>query len=313
MLDAQRVAAIDCGTNSIRLLVADVDIDGTKTDLAREMRIVRLGQGVDRTGFLAEEAIERTLAALREYAVIIADHGVQKIRFCATSATRDATNSAEFGQRVERVIGVRPEVISGLSESRFSYVGATWGLPPGSRAVLDIGGGSTELVLGDKPLGPDVGESYDIGSVRMTERFLHADPPTLAEIGTCLDACDRLIGRELEKYPPVSTLIGVAGTITTVAAHALELPRYDSEALHGARIPVAEMTSACLALASMSVAERRDLPFMHPGRADVIGGGALVLDSVLSHLPLQTDEIVISEHDILDGIALSFVLPLDQP
>ncbi len=313
MPDAQRVAAIDCGTNSIRLLVADVAADGSKTDLVREMRIVRLGQGVDRTGVLAEEAIGRTLRALEEYAEIVRAHEVERVRFCATSATRDAANAAEFGQRVERVIGVRPEVITGTLESRFSYVGATWGLPRGSKAVLDIGGGSTELVIGDKPFGPDLGESYDIGSVRMTERFLHSDPPTLAEIGTCLDACDRLIGRELEKYPKVSTLIGVAGTITTVAAHALELQTYDREKLHGARIPVGEVASACLALASMSVAERRNLPFMHPGRADVIGGGALVLDSVLSHLPLETEEIVISEHDILDGIALSFVLPLDAP
>ena len=296
-----RVAAIDCGTNSIRLLVADLT-DGVASELVREMRIVRLGQGVDATGRLAPDAIERTLHATREYAELIAMLGAGNVRFCATSAVRDAENADDFASAVESIVGVRPQVLTGQEEALASFVGATRGLVPARTLVVDIGGGSTELVLGE---GSDVewSTSLDIGSVRLTERLLPSDPPPVAEITTAMHHLDSVLGPALDGLKPVTSVVGVAGTVTTVAAHAMGLPSYDRKTIHGARLPVDRLRSACLSLAQMSVADRRALPFMHPGRADVIGGGALVFDRVLEQLPLDTDVVLISEHDILDGIA----------
>ncbi len=296
-----RVAAIDCGTNSIRLLVTDIS-DGTSAELVREMRIVRLGQGVDATGRLAPEAIDRTLQATREYAELIAMLGAQRIRFCATSAARDAENADDFADAVESILGVRPQVLSGEEEALASFVGATRGLEPHRALVLDIGGGSTELVVGE---GDEVewSTSLNIGSVRLTERDLPSDPPPVAELTAAMQHLDSVLAPAVDGLAPVSSVVGVAGTVTTVAAHALNLPSYDRDAIHGARLAIDELRSACLSLAQMSVADRRALPFMHPGRADVIGGGALVLDRVLEQLPLDTDSVVVSEHDILDGIA----------
>jgi exopolyphosphatase/guanosine-5'-triphosphate,3'-diphosphate pyrophosphatase len=301
---SERVAAIDCGTNSIRLLVTDIS-DGVATELMRDMRIVRLGQGVDATGRLAPEAIERTLAATREYAETIASLRADRVRFCATSAARDASNAEDFAMAVEEIVGVRPEILTGVEEARASFVGATRGLgSSGDVLVMDIGGGSTELVVGrDESVAWST--SLDIGSVRMTERFLLADPPTAGEIDACATHLREVLAREVVGLSPISALVGVAGTITTVAAHALSLPAYDRAAIHGAHLPIDETRAACASLATMTIAERRALPFMHPGRADVIGGGALVLDAVLTTLPLATTELIVSEHDILDGIALA--------
>jgi exopolyphosphatase/guanosine-5'-triphosphate,3'-diphosphate pyrophosphatase len=300
----ERVAAIDCGTNSIRLLVTDVS-ESRSSELVREMRIVRLGQDVDATGRLAQEAIERTLAATREYAATIESLGADRVRFCATSAARDASNAEEFASAIEAIVGVRPEILTGAEEARASFLGATRGLgADGDVLVVDIGGGSTELVVGCD------GEvtwstSLDVGSVRMTERFLSTDPPTHAELKECGTALRQAISQAAKDLSPVATLVGVAGTVTTVAAHALDLAEYDRSAIHGARLTFAGVRAACASLVAMSVAERRALPFMHPGRADVIGGGALILDTVLTAVPFATDALIVSEHDILDGIALT--------
>lgn len=301
----ERVAAIDCGTNSIRLLVADVS-DAGATELVREMRIVRLGQGVDATGRLAPEAIERTLAATTEYAAIITDLGVDRVRYCATSAARDAENAEEFASAVHDILGVRPQVLSGTEEARASFLGATRGLgaTDGDALVVDIGGGSTELVIGrDEVVAWSV--SLDVGSVRLSERFLVSDPPSASEVEACAGHLAEVLGGATVGLAPVDLLVGVAGTITTVAAHVLELPFYDHDAVHGARLSVDAVRQGCRSLVAMTVEERRALPFMHPGRADVIGGGALVLEAVLAAVPLATSELVVSEHDILDGIALA--------
>ena len=301
---SERVAAIDCGTNSIRLLVTDLS-DGTSEELIREMRIVRLGQDVDATGRLAPEAIDRTLAATREYAELIASLHTDRVRFCATSAARDASNAEEFMSAIEGIVGVRPQILTGAEEAQASFTGATRGLgTTGESLVVDIGGGSTEFVVGkDDRVGWST--SLDIGSVRMTERFLHTDPPTADEMEACSSHLGDAIGSATAGLAPVSTLIGVAGTVTTVAAHALSLPAYDRTAIHGARLTVDEARTACASLVAMTVEQRRALPFMHPGRADVIGGGALSLDAVLTSLPLAADQLIVSEHDILDGIALA--------
>ena len=300
----ERVAAIDCGTNSIRLLVTDVS-DGASGELIREMRIVRLGQDVDATGRLAPEAINRTLDATREYVEMIASLHADRVRFCATSAARDASNAEEFMSAIEDIVGVRPEILTGTEEARASFVGATRGLRTvGDALVVDIGGGSTELVVGrDETVRWST--SMDVGSVRMTERFLPTDPPTADETGACSSHLRDAIASAADGLAPVATLIGVAGTITSVAAHALNLSEYDRTAIHGARLTVDETREACASLVAMTVEQRRALPFMHPGRADVIGGGALILDAVLTSLPLATNELIVSEHDILDGIAFS--------
>lgn len=300
MAGSRRVAAIDCGTNSLRLLITDVDGD-TKDDLVREMRVVRLGQGVDRTGAFAPEAVERTLGVCREYGELISALGAERVRFCATSAARDASNGDLLIDGVESVLGVRPEIITGDAEARASYLGATRELA-GAALVADIGGGSTELVQGSDGQ-VTWATSLDVGSVRLTERFLHDDPPTVEQIIACETALDYLIEPVVKDLEPVTSFIGVAGTITTVAAHALGLRSYDSTRIHGARLSVDEVRSGCLSLVRMSVADRRALPFMHPGRADVIGAGSLILDRLLAALPWDSDLVTISEQDILDGIA----------
>ena len=300
-----RVAAIDCGTNSIRLLVSDVG-DDHKSDLVREMRIVRLGQDVDRTGHLAEEAIARTLQATREYAELIAMFGADRVRFCATSAVRDADNAAAFEDAIEGILGVRPVVLAGLDEARASFLGATRDLERVRTLVVDIGGGSTELVVGT---GSDIewSVSLDIGSVRLTERFLSGDPASVAEVTACMSHLDEVLSPVVAGLEPVGSFVGVAGTVTTVAAHSLALPSYDPAAIHGAKLALDDVRGACLSLVGMSVADRRALPFMHAGRADVIGAGALILDRLVDLVPLSTDIMVASEHDILDGIAWDIV------
>jgi exopolyphosphatase/guanosine-5'-triphosphate,3'-diphosphate pyrophosphatase len=316
MARVTRVAAIDCGTNSIRLLVADVDPDaGTLVDLTRRMEVVRLGQGVDRTGRLAPEALERTLAAARRYAAECRELGVEATRFVATSASRDAENRQDFVDGVLDALGVEPEVVDGQEEARLSFRGATGvlaGRHPGPFLVVDLGGGSTELVLGTTR--PDAAYSMDVGCVRMTERHLLSDPPTPAEllaahadVAAALDAAAQVV-----PLGDAVTLVGLAGTVTTVTAHALGLPAYDPHAIDGSVLPVEGVLVACDDLVLRSRAERAALGFMHPGRVDVIGAGALVWHDVVTRVRDEVaaaggelTEVVTSEHDILDGIAWS--------
>ncbi|WP_369194427.1 Ppx/GppA phosphatase family protein [Streptomyces djakartensis] len=309
-----RVAAVDCGTNSIRLLVADADpATGELTDLDRRMTIVRLGQGVDRTGRLAPEALQRTFAACREYAGIIEKHGAQRLRFVATSASRDAENRDEFVRGVLDILGVEPEVITGDQEAEFSFTGATRELAgsdhlPTPYLVVDIGGGSTEFVVGDDRV--RVARSVDIGCVRMTERHLVrdgvvSDPPSQEQIAAMRADIEAALDLAEETVPlrEARTLVGLAGSVTTVSAIAQELPEYDSEAIHHSRVSLERVREITEWLLRSTHAERAAVPSMHPGRVDVIGAGALVLLSVMERIGAQ--EVVVSEHDILDGIAHS--------
>ena len=296
-----RVAAIDCGTNSIRLLIADV-ANGELTDVARRMEIVRLGAGVDRTGRISEEALARTRTALAGYAAEIAELGVRNVRMCATSASRDASNAADFRAMVRGVLGVDPEVITGEEEARLSFIGAVAGLaadPP--FLIVDIGGGSTEFVTGTAQVEHAI--SMDIGCVRMTERHLHSDPPTAAEIEAAERDITAAVDTALTTVPGRSarTLVGLAGTVTTVTALALDLPAYDPERIHHARADRDAVAKVTGDLLGMAVAQRRALPVMHPGRADVIGAGALILRIILDRSGQSS--VIASEHDILDGIA----------
>ncbi|AGS70029.1 Ppx/GppA phosphatase family protein [Streptomyces collinus] len=309
-----RVAAIDCGTNSIRLLVADADpATGELVDLDRRMTIVRLGQGVDRTGRLAPEALERTFAACREYAEIIKEHGAEKLRFVATSASRDAENRDDFVRGVVDILGVEPEVITGDQEAEFSFTGATRELTGRDDLarpylVVDIGGGSTEFVVGDDHV--RAARSVDVGCVRMTERHLvHdgkvSDPPTEAQVAAikadieaALDLAERTV-----PLREAHTLVGLAGSVTTVSAIAQDLPEYDSARIHHSRISHDRVREITEGLLRSTHAERARIPSMHPGRVDVIGAGALVLLAIMERIGAR--EVVVSEHDILDGIAWS--------
>ncbi|MEV6598053.1 Ppx/GppA phosphatase family protein [Actinoplanes sp. NPDC051346] len=298
-----RVAAIDCGTNSVRLLIADV-AGGKLTDVARRMEIVRLGEGVDSTGRLAPEAIDRTRTALLGYAAEIAELGVDRVRMCATSASRDASNAEEFRTMVHSVLGVVPEVITGHEEARLSFTGALHGLdaePP--YLVVDIGGGSTEFVVGFREVKHAV--SVDIGCVRMTERHLHSDPPTPAEIQAAERDITKAVDNALRTVSGhgTATLIGLAGSVTTVAALALRLPTYDPKQIHHARIHRDDVAKVTADILGSTVADRLDLPVMHPGRADVIGAGALILRVIMERA--NKASVIASEHDILDGIAFS--------
>ncbi|AZS86803.1 Ppx/GppA phosphatase family protein [Streptomyces griseoviridis] len=312
-----RVAAVDCGTNSIRLLVADVDpATGQLVDLDRRMTIVRLGQGVDRTGRLAPEALERTFAACREYAAAIKEHGAERLRFVATSASRDASNRDDFVRGVLDILGVEPEVITGDQEAAFSFTGATKELtarPDLERPflVVDIGGGSTEFVVGDEDV--LAARSVDVGCVRMTERHLvHdgvvSDPPTEAEIAAmradiegALDLAERTV-----PLREARTLVGLAGSVTTVSAIAQNLPAYDSAAIHHSRVSLDTVREITDRLLRSTHAERATIGAMHPGRVDVIAAGALVLLTIMERTGAR--EVVVSEHDILDGIAIHTAL-----
>jgi exopolyphosphatase/guanosine-5'-triphosphate,3'-diphosphate pyrophosphatase len=303
-----RVAALDCGTNSLRLLVADVG-GGGLIDVVRRMEVVRLGAGVDRTGRFADDALARTFAVLDDYASMIRELGVDAVRMVATSATRDAENRNVFVEGVAARLGVEPEVITGDEEAALSFSGATRELrgATGLAApylVVDIGGGSTEFVLGDVS-GPIAAKSVDIGCVRMTERHLVDDPPTATQI----DAARADIVAAIDLAATVvdlhraRTLIGLAGSVTTVVALALDLPEYDASRIHHARVGKADVHRVTEDMLVATRAERAALPVMHPGRVDVIGGGALILDTILDRCGFG--EVAASEHDILDGIAFS--------
>ncbi|MEV6965635.1 Ppx/GppA phosphatase family protein [Hamadaea sp. NPDC051192] len=301
-----RVAAIDCGTNSIRLLIADFDGDRS-TDVSRRMEIVRLGQGVDATGRLAPEAIERTRAALSAYKSEIDEAGVTAVRMVATSATRDAANAADFHDMVLATLGSEPEVVSGEEEARLSFAGAVRGLdaePP--FLVVDIGGGSTEFVLGDDA-GVNSAISVDIGCVRMTERHLQSDPPELDELAAATADIGKAVDHALTVVPGTRarTLVGLAGSVTTVTAIALGLTSYQSERIHRARVSKEEVALVTAGLAEMTHDQRAGIGVMHPGRVDVIVAGALILRTIMEKT--GSSAVLASEHDILDGIALSLL------
>ena len=310
------VAAVDCGTNSIRLLVARAG-DGGLIDLHREMRVVRLGQGVDATGAFADEAIERTRVALADYVTIMRSHGVGAVRMVATSATRDAANRDDFYAMTRELLGaVVPgavaEVISGDEEARLSFAGAVGDLDPaqGPFVVVDLGGGSTEVVMGDGD-GVHAAYSADIGCVRLTERCLHSDPPTDTEIDDATTVIKELLGEAFSHVDitGANTFVGVAGTMTTLAALAADLPEYDSELIHLSRVGFEDLSKVCWDLVRMPRAQRAALGPMHPGRVDVIGGGSLVTLELAEMIGERTGitDLVVSEHDILDGIALSLL------
>ncbi|MDQ1702290.1 MAG: exopolyphosphatase / guanosine-5-triphosphate,3-diphosphate pyrophosphatase [Frankiaceae bacterium] len=304
-----RVAAIDCGTNSIRLLLADV-AGNTLTDHVRRMEVVRLGEGVDRTGRLSDEALARTFAAVEDYAREIELYGAERVRFVATSASRDAANAGQFTAGVRARLGVEPEVVPGSEEAALSFAGATRELrdrpgiaPP--YLVIDIGGGSTEFVLGTEHV--DAARSVDIGCVRLTERHLVGDPPTSAQLAATIADIDAAIDIAASSVPmdgPL-TLVGLAGSVTTVAAIALRLPAYDPVAIHHSRVAAADVHAITSALLAMTHAERAAIGVMHPGRVDVIGAGALILERIMRRV--DAEDVVVSEHDILDGIAYSLV------
>ncbi|SCL35816.1 Ppx/GppA phosphatase [Micromonospora pallida] len=308
-----RVAAIDCGTNSIRLLVADLPDPSAGptaplTDITRQLEIVRLGQGVDQTGRLAPEAIERTRVALAGYAAEIEKLGVDRVRMCATSASRDASNAADFRAMVERTLGVAPEVVSGDEEARLSFTGAVRGLPSDAEPpylVVDIGGGSTEFVVGTRESGVQAAISVDIGCVRMTERHLHGDPPTPEQVAAAEADVAAVVDRALTAVPgrQAATLVGLAGSVTTVVAIAEGLREYAPERIHHARVSYDEVARVTGDLLTRTRARRLEIPVMHPGRADVIGAGALVLRVIMERAGMSS--VVASEHDILDGIAWS--------
>lgn len=313
-----RVAAIDCGTNSIRLLIADLTIreDGTSwlRDVHREMRIVRLGQGVDATGRLAPEALDRTRAALVDYTAMIVRKGAERVRMVATSATRDASNRDEFFAMTREVLGVEAEVITGDEEARLSFTGAVGDLDPdeGPFLVTDVGGGSTELVLGTwDGVRAEVtaARSVNIGCVRITERCLRSDPPAKDETEQAARLADEVLAAAFQAVPVdrARTWIGVAGTATTMAAVAKDLPEYDSEVTHHSRLSRDEIEHTADRLLAMNHDERAAMPVIHPGRVDVIGGGCLIFQVLAEELGLRAGigELLVSEHDILDGIALS--------
>ncbi len=317
MADLVRVGAVDCGTNSIRLLVADVDRHtGALTDVLRRMEVVRLGYGVDRTGRIDPEAMARTLAMAREYAGQCQGLGVAAVRFVATSASRDAANAGEFVAGVQEAFaafGTTPEVVSGVEEAALSFRGATGDVAAagidGPYLVVDLGGGSTEFVRGTRSV--EASRSVDIGCVRMTERHLHSDPPTAAEIAAATADIEAALADALAvvDVSDVRALVGLAGSVTTVTARAWSLPAYDPHRIHLAVTPAVRMRTAARELLAMTRSQRAALPFMHPGRVDVIGAGALVWDLVISAVQERSGRgdaltVVSSEHDILDGIAL---------
>ena len=308
-----RVGAIDCGTNSIRLLIADL-AEGRLREMHREMRIVRLGQGVDASGEFAQEAIARTRSALTDYTALLARFEVCKARMVATSATRDAANRQEFFAMTAEVLaaavpGAVAEVISGKEEAALSFRGAIAELDceEGPFLVVDLGGGSTELVLGSTDV--EASFSADIGCVRLTERCLHSDPPTAAEVAAARELVRERLGEALRAVPVdrARAWVGVAGTMTTLSALAQEMTTYDPQAIHLSRVGFSELLDVCDQLIGMTHAQRAALGPMHEGRVDVIAGGAIVVEELADVLEERAgiDELIVSEHDILDGIALS--------
>ncbi len=301
-----RVAAIDCGTNSIRLLIADITGDNFK-EVLRTMEIVRLGQGVDQNKAFHSDAIDRTLSAVRLFKDHIASKGVEKIRFCATSATRDATNRNLFIDGVREILGIEVEVIPGEEEAELSFIGATKELRQSDAPflVVDIGGGSTEFVFGSEKV--DFAKSVNIGCVRMSERHLNTQPPSMAQIAQAIVDIDIAITQAAAVVPitTAKTLVAVAGTATTVAAAALELTDYDRHMIHLSRISASNVHKVAASFQSMNKDQIATLGFMHPGRVDVITAGSLVLSRIMA--ATGASEFIASESDILDGMAWSLI------
>jgi exopolyphosphatase / guanosine-5'-triphosphate,3'-diphosphate pyrophosphatase len=299
-----RVAAIDCGTNSIRLLIADI-AGGNFREIYRTMEIVRLGQGVDKNKAFHPDALDRTLKATALFAEEIARRGVERMRFCATSATRDASNRELFIDGVKALLGVAPEVISGEEEAALSFKGATKELRGvgAPYLVIDIGGGSTEFVFGSERV--EFAKSQNIGCVRMSERHFSSIPPQAEEIAGAKADIDEAIKGAAEIVPitEAKTLIAVAGTATTVAAAALGLSTYDRHSIHLSRISAEKTHQVSEMFLSLNRDEIAALGYMHPGRVDVIGAGSLVLSRIMSLT--GAEEFVASESDILDGMAWS--------
>jgi len=299
-----RVAAIDCGTNSIRLLIADIDSSNFR-EIYRTMEIVRLGQGVDQNKAFHPDAIARTLAAVDLFAQEISKRGVEHIRFCATSATRDATNRELFIDGVKKRLGVEPEVISGEEEARLSFIGATkeFAQSDAPFLVVDIGGGSTEFVYGHSDV--EFAKSVNIGCVRMTERNIHSDPPKAEEIENARRDIQEAIAVAASIVPitQAKTLIAVAGTATSVAASALNLEIYDRQLIHLSHVSAEQTHHVAITFAAMNAEQRSHVGFLHPGRADVFAAGSLVLSEIMKATGAK--EFVASEADILDGIAWS--------
>ena len=303
-----RLGAVDIGTNSVRLLVADVDGHGRDAKLRtldRRMRITRLGQGVDRARFLAPEAVARTVDVLREYRAALDEHEVERVRATATSAARDAGNRDEFFAAARDALGVTPELLAGEDEAKLSFLGATAALDaPAPFLVVDIGGGSTEFVLGtEEPTGL---ASLDIGCVRVTEQFLQSDPPAPEELANAVATVRDLVAdvpRVVPGAADAGTLVGLAGTITTIAAVEQGLPEYDPDRIHHFRLTRDAAEDVFRTLATENAAQRAHNPGLEAGRVDVIVGGAVVLVSILR--VLGYDEVLVSEADILDGLVRS--------
>jgi exopolyphosphatase / guanosine-5'-triphosphate,3'-diphosphate pyrophosphatase len=304
-----KVAAVDCGTNSLRLLIAESKPGGGLIDLDRQTEIVRLGQGVDATGEFHPDALKRTFAVTENYAELIKNAGVptEKVHFVATSASRDAKNRDEFFDGIQSRLGVQPDVISGDTEARLSFSGALSRVRPEGDPVLvmDIGGGSTEYIVGSSEGVMQSAISLDIGSVRLTERFLKVSPPADDDVRRAADYVDGMLDEAAVDFDSIGTWIGVAGTATTLAGVYLELPEYDREQVHGSSIPRQDVGELLRRLSAMTVAEIRALPSMDPKRADVITGGALVAARTAERVSVP--ELIISESDILDGIALALL------
>ena len=303
---SRAVAAIDCGTNTVKLLIG-THAPGSFEVAVRETRMVRLGQGVDATGRLTEEALGRAFAALDEYAALVREHDVapDRIRFCATSATRDAENAADFRAGVRARLGVDPEVLSGDEEAALAYAGAMRGLPgdlPGPVLVIDVGGGSTEVILGE---GGSVraARSMDVGSVRLHERHVRHDPPLADEVAAVARDVDEHLDDCGVPLADAATVVGIAGTCTTLGAALLDLPAYDRDAVDGSVHDLADVRATVARIVAMTVAERRALPYLHPGRADVIDAGLVIVERVLARTAVE--RFVVSESDILEGIAWS--------
>ncbi|MCI1935351.1 MAG: Ppx/GppA family phosphatase [Bifidobacteriaceae bacterium] len=345
MESSVRVAGIDCGTNSIRLMIADVSETGMTVVVPKTMEVVRLGQDIDRTHRFAPDALERTFAAARKFAETIDSHHVDAIRFVATSATRDASNREFFENEIEHILSVRPEVVSGTTEARLSFLGATeatrtagavavratgTGIPAAQRTVaaratelyrppylvVDLGGGSTELVMGggsDTPDTVSASISMNIGSVRMSERHLHADPPTNSQIREAVSDIDEHLTQALSSVPlhKTATLIGVSGTVTTMSLLALGETEYSREKVDGAVVGFDAAQQVCERIAHMPRSVMAQMPLIHPGRRDVIAGGALVWSRILKKLSEQVtadgriiDSYIASERGLLDGLVL---------
>ncbi len=310
MAENRPVAAVDCGTNSTRLLVSDAH----GTTLTRLMRITRLGQAVDATGELAPEAVERTIEVLREYRRVMDEHGVERVRMTATSAARDAANRDVFFERATEVVGTPPELLSGEDEARLSFLGATAELDAdeGPFLVVDIGGGSTEFAVGTSQ--PEGVLSVDMGCVRITEKFLHHDPPAPQELSQALSvARDYLddVARDIPAVLDARRLVGLAGTVTTVAAVELGLSSYDPKLVHHFVLTRAAAEDVFRTLATESRAQRVHNPGLEEARADVIVGGTAILVAVLRYFGF--DECLVSEADILDGLAASLLEPGRSP